>query len=50
MVSDMENGYLLSFPLQEPHVSDGGKEKSERQRLGMEEEMILHVQICGAPF
>lgn len=29
--SGMENGYLLSYSLQEPYVSSGGKEKSERQ-------------------
>ena len=49
MVSGMENGYLLCFPLQEPHVSSGGKEKSERQDQGMEEEMVLHVENQGAP-
>lgn len=43
MLSGMENGYLLSFPLQEPHARNGGKQKSERQDQGTEEEMVLCV-------
>lgn len=50
MVCGTENGYLLSFPLQESHVSKRGKEKkSERQDQGVEEDMVLHVENYRAP-
>lgn len=47
-VSCRGNGYLLSFPLQEPHIPNGEEGKSESQDQSMEE-MVLHVENYGAP-